>query len=87
MADRIERMFDDLMAVDTDAGEAALIERIGELESRPVFEAYAAAHLQRPAALRANARDDALVAARAGWISPRSWPCNPTHGWRRSMAA
>ncbi len=39
--------------------------RIGELESRPVFEAYAAAHLQRPAALRANARDDALVAARA----------------------
>ena len=39
--------------------------RIGELESRPVFEAYAAAHLQRPAAQRANARDDALVAERA----------------------
>ncbi len=39
--------------------------RMGELEPRPAFEAYAAAHLQRPAALRANARDDALVAARA----------------------
>ncbi|MGE4458165.1 MAG: glutathione S-transferase family protein [Stenotrophomonas sp.] len=39
--------------------------RIGELESRPVFEAYAGAHLQRPAAQRANARDDALVAERA----------------------
>ncbi len=39
--------------------------RIGELESRPVFEAYAAAHLQRPAAQRANARDDALLAERA----------------------
>jgi len=39
--------------------------RIGELESRPVFEAYAAAHLQRAAAQRANARDDALVAERA----------------------
>lgn len=39
--------------------------RIGELESRPVFEAYAAAHLQRPGAQRANARDDALVAERA----------------------
>ncbi len=39
--------------------------RIGELESGPVFEAYAAAHLQRPAVQRANARDDALVAERA----------------------
>jgi len=39
--------------------------RIGELESRPMFEAYAAAHLQRAAAQRANARDDALVAERA----------------------
>ncbi|MBN8790922.1 MAG: glutathione S-transferase family protein [Stenotrophomonas nitritireducens] len=39
--------------------------RIGELAPTPAFEAYAATHLQRPAALRANAHDDALVAARA----------------------
>jgi len=39
--------------------------RIGELAPTPLFEAYAGLHLQRPAAQRANARDDALVAARA----------------------
>ena len=39
--------------------------RVGELVSTPAFEAYAARHMQRPAALRANARDDALVAAQA----------------------
>jgi len=39
--------------------------RVGELAPTPAFEAYAATHLQRPAAQRANARDDALVAERA----------------------
>ncbi len=39
--------------------------RIGELAPTPLFETYAGLHLQRPAAQRANARDDALVAARA----------------------
>ncbi len=39
--------------------------RVGELEARPAFEAYLAPHLQRAAAVRANARDDALVAAGA----------------------
>ena len=39
--------------------------RVGELAPTPVFEAYAATHLQRAAAQRANARDDALVAERA----------------------
>ncbi|WP_367065313.1 glutathione S-transferase family protein [Oryzisolibacter sp. LB2S] len=35
----------------------------GMLERKAVFEDYALPHLQRPAALRANARDDALAAA------------------------
>lgn len=35
---------------------------IGAMEKNPVFEAYAARHAQRPAALVANARDDALAA-------------------------
>ena len=39
--------------------------RVGELAPTPVLEAYAGAHLQRPTAQRANARDDALVAERA----------------------
>ncbi|HEY1077120.1 MAG TPA: glutathione S-transferase family protein [Fontimonas sp.] len=34
---------------------------IGMLEKRPAFEAYASRHAQRPAAVAANARDDALV--------------------------
>ncbi len=36
---------------------------IGMMEKRPAFEAFAAHHLQRPAAVKANARDDALVPA------------------------
>ena len=36
---------------------------IGMLEKKPVFEAYASRHAQRPAARAANARDDALVPA------------------------
>jgi glutathione S-transferase len=36
----------------------------GALEKTPAFEAYAARHVQRPAALAANARDNALAAAR-----------------------
>ncbi|WP_434026023.1 glutathione S-transferase family protein [[Pseudomonas] boreopolis] len=36
---------------------------IGALEKRPAFEAYAARHAQRPAAIAANARDDALAPA------------------------
>lgn len=39
--------------------------RIGALERLPVYEAFAAPHLQRPAARAAAARDDALAAARA----------------------
>ncbi len=35
---------------------------VGELERRPAFEAFAAAHAQRPAALAARALDDALAA-------------------------
>ncbi|WP_313398021.1 glutathione S-transferase family protein [Stenotrophomonas sp.] len=35
--------------------------RVGELEAKPVFLEYCALHLQRPAALRAGALDDALV--------------------------
>ncbi|WP_343237074.1 glutathione S-transferase family protein [Xanthomonas sp. XNM01] len=35
---------------------------VGELERRPALEAFVAAHAQRPAALAANARDDALAA-------------------------
>jgi glutathione S-transferase len=35
----------------------------GTIEKRPAFEAYAARHLARPAAARANEIDDALVAA------------------------
>jgi glutathione S-transferase len=35
--------------------------QIGELEPKPVFQDYAMPHLQRPAAQRANARDDALA--------------------------
>ena len=37
--------------------------RFGMLERKAAYEDYAQPHLQRPAALRANARDDALVAA------------------------
>lgn len=37
--------------------------RIGELAAKPLFQDYAMPHLQRPAALRANARDDALAHA------------------------
>lgn len=37
--------------------------RFGMLERKAVLEDYALPHLQRPAAQRANARDDALVAA------------------------
>ena len=37
--------------------------QIGELAPTPAFQAYAMPHLQRPAALRANARDDALAKA------------------------
>jgi len=36
--------------------------QIGELERRAVFQDYVAPHLQRPAAVAANARDNALVA-------------------------
>ena len=36
---------------------------IGALDRNPVFEAYAAQHVGRPAALAASARDDALAAA------------------------
>jgi glutathione S-transferase len=36
---------------------------IGLLEKKPVYIAYASQHAQRPAAIAANARDDALVAA------------------------
>jgi glutathione S-transferase len=36
---------------------------IGLMEKNPVFVAYADRHVQRPAALAANARDDALVPA------------------------
>jgi len=35
--------------------------RVGELERKQVFLDYALPHLQRPAAQRANARDDALM--------------------------
>ena len=35
--------------------------QIGELEPKPVFQEYAQRHLQRPASLRATARDDALL--------------------------
>jgi glutathione S-transferase len=35
----------------------------GALENKPAFAAYASQHAQRPAAIAANARDDALVAA------------------------
>ena len=35
--------------------------QIGELEPKPVFQDYAMPHLQRAAAQRANARDDALA--------------------------
>ena len=34
----------------------------GVLEKRPAFEAFAALHMQRPAAIAASARDNALVA-------------------------
>ena len=37
--------------------------RVGELEPLAAFENYVAPHLQRPAALRANAKDDALIPA------------------------
>lgn len=37
--------------------------RMGMLEQKAVFEDYAMLHLQRPAALRAQARDNALMAA------------------------
>lgn len=37
--------------------------RFGMLERRPAFEDYVRPHQQRPAALRAAARDDALMAA------------------------
>lgn len=37
--------------------------QIGELAPTPAFQAYAMPHLQRPAALRANTRDDALAKA------------------------
>ncbi|WP_372014960.1 glutathione S-transferase family protein [Pseudoxanthomonas sp. 10H] len=36
---------------------------IGMLEKRPAFVEYASRHAQRPAAIAANARDDALVPA------------------------
>jgi glutathione S-transferase len=36
---------------------------IGVLEKRPAFQAYADRHAQRPAAIAANARDNALAAA------------------------
>ena len=36
---------------------------IGALEKNPVFEAYVSRHVQRPAAVAANARDNALAAA------------------------
>ena len=35
----------------------------GTIEKRPAFEAYAERHLQRPAALRADEIDNALIAA------------------------
>ncbi|MBL8770688.1 MAG: glutathione S-transferase family protein [Phenylobacterium sp.] len=35
----------------------------GTIEKRPAFEAYTARHLARPAAVRANQIDDALIAA------------------------
>ena len=35
----------------------------GSIEKRPAFETYAERHLQRPAARRADAIDDALIAA------------------------
>lgn len=35
----------------------------GSIEKRPAFETYAERHLQRPAALRADAIDDTLIAA------------------------
>jgi glutathione S-transferase len=38
---------------------------IGVLEKRPAFEAYASRHVRRPAALAANARDEALAAMHA----------------------
>ena len=37
----------------------------GTLEKRPAFETYAERHLQRPAALRADEIDNALIAAAA----------------------
>lgn len=37
--------------------------RVGMLERKPVFESYAMPHCQRPAALRAQAKDDTLMAA------------------------
>ncbi len=37
--------------------------RFGMLERRAAFEDYVGPHQQRPAALRATARDDALMAA------------------------
>ena len=37
----------------------------GTLEKRPAFEVYAERHLQRPAALRADEIDNALIAAAA----------------------
>ena len=37
----------------------------GTIEKRPAFETYVERHLQRPAALRADEIDDALIAAEA----------------------
>src|SRR6478609_3356491 len=52
VADRIAHVFEELMTVDPRAGEAALVERIGELES--LKSAAAAAQARATAALAAT---------------------------------
>lgn len=46
--------------------------RTGMLEPRPAFTAFAQRHAARPAALRANAADDALIAAHPNPDMPRT---------------
>ncbi|MBD4775561.1 glutathione S-transferase [Xanthomonas citri pv. citri] len=46
--------------------------RTGMLEPRPAFTAFALRHAARPAALRANATDDALIAAHPNPDMPRT---------------
>src|ERR1700758_3500207 len=80
----LEHMFDDLVAVDPSAGEAALVERIAELER--IKSAAAAGQARAAAALdalrRSNEADAGVPAAQRGrgwrvrlrWRDGIPWP-------------